>query len=101
MSKKSKKLKKLERFIEGMAAYADEVLSDRTPEEIAYDNEVIAALDSGLSIESALAKAAEKHPDEALLSDDSQVEDVASYYENLHTNLRILERIAELNRKPL
>jgi hypothetical protein len=95
MSEKSKR----KNMLEAILARGDEVAGERTSAEIAYDDEVLAGLDSGLSIEAALAKAAETYPDEALQVDESQIEDVAAHYEFLGNHIKILHLMEALKRK--
>ena len=55
---------------------AERIIGERTPAEIAHDDEVVAGLEMGLSIEAALANAAQKHPTEALQWDADSIGDI-------------------------
>ena len=86
-----------ENLIKAYLARAEEIIGKRTPAEIAYDDDVVAGLKMGYPIEAALAKAAQKHPTEALSWDDTTIGDIAAHYDYLKEHAQILRTIG--NRK--
>ena len=68
-------------------------LAERTPAEVAYDNDVLAGLRKGLPIRKALELAAEKHPEEALKVDDATMGDIKDHYEYLKNHEAILAKL--------
>lgn len=56
------------------------MVGKRTAGELAYDNEVVAGLKNGLSIEQALKAATEKNPDEALQWNNDTIEGIRDHY---------------------
>ena len=77
-----------------MQAYlqqAEQIIGKRTPEEIAHDDEVVAGLDKGLTIEAALTNAAQKHPSEALSWDSGSIRDIAAHFEYLKEHAKIVK----------
>jgi hypothetical protein len=70
---------------------AEEIIGERTPAEIAHDDEVVAELEKGLPIEAALANAARKHPSEALQWDADSIGDIAAHYDYLKEHVRIMK----------
>ena len=81
------------------AAEFSAMLKERTPGEIAYDNEVVARLRSGLPITKALGLAGEKYPDEALQWDENSIAEIKDHYEYLMNHEDILSKIAVLSSK--
>ena len=69
------------------------MLEERTPGELAYDNEVVTALRRGLSIEKALKLAGEKYPSEALQMDEETIKDIKAHYEYLLNHEDILAKL--------
>ncbi len=49
-------------FIKGYLDRSHEIIGERTPEEVAHDNEVIKQLRKGRNIKKALKMAAQKYP---------------------------------------
>ena len=77
-------------------AYLDraaEIIGDRTSSEIAHDDTVVEALNQGRTIKEALAIAGEKHPDEAIKWDDSNIGDIAAHYEYLKEHTHIIRML--------
>ena len=58
-----------------------EIIGDRTPAEELYDDEVLQGLRDGCDVPEAIARANLKYPDEALVVDDTNIQDVAEHYE--------------------
>lgn len=73
-------------------------LEERTPGEVAYDNEVVAGLRKGLAIKKALKLAKEKYPNEALQWDDQTVQDIKIHYEYLRGHEDILAKIKRVSK---
>ena len=69
------------------------MLAERTPAEVAYDNDILAALRKGLPIRKALELAAERHPDKALKVDDATIGDIKDHYEYLKNHEDILAKL--------
>ena len=78
---------------------AEQIIGKRTSAEIAHDDEVVACLEMGLTIEAALANAAQKHPSEALSWDASTIGDIAAHYDYLKEHARILKLAQGKKRK--
>ncbi len=74
---------------------AEEIIGERTPAEIAHDDEVVAGLEMGLPIEAALANAAQKHPSEALQWDADSIGDIAAHYDYVKEHARIMKMIQD------
>ena len=73
--KKEEKVRELlDAYMESTAEFSA-MLKERTPSEIAYDNEVVVSLRRGLSITKALELAGEQYPDEALQWDENTLGD--------------------------
>ena len=73
-------------------------LEERTPGEVAYDNEVVAGLRKGLAIKKALKLAKEKYPDEALQWDDQTIQDIKTHHEYLRDHEDILAKIKRVSK---
>ena len=71
----------IDSYLKGTAEFSS-MLEERTPGEVAYDNEVVIELRKGLSIEEALKLAREKHSGEALQWDDETIKDIKAHYES-------------------
>jgi hypothetical protein len=56
---------------------AREIIGDRSPSEIAYDDSVVAQLSRGLDIKRAIRAANQEHPEEALKRGPEHWEDLA------------------------
>ncbi len=68
------------------------ILALRSPEEAAYDKEVVVGLKKGWSVTKALKRAALKHPDEALQWDDDSISDIREKYEWLMEHEEIMAK---------
>ena len=88
----------LEAYVESTAEFSA-MLKERTPSEIAYDNEVVAGLRRGLSITKALELAGEKYPDEALQWDKNTLGEIKDHYEYLMNHEDILSKLKGLSSK--
>ena len=79
-----------------LAAYlarSREIIGDRTPAEIAYDDAVVGGLEMGLPIEAALVNAGQKHPGEALSWDADSLGDIAAHYDYLKEHAHIMRKL--------
>jgi hypothetical protein len=72
---------------------AREILGERSPEEIAYDNSVVAHLDRGMDIKRAIRAANQEHPEEALKPGADHWRDLASRYKYIMEHKAILKRL--------
>jgi hypothetical protein len=79
-------------------ARADEIIGERTPEELKYDREVIRWMRRGKSITKAIAKANEKYPGEALELSNDTLADVRAHYEYLADHDAINEKLDALKK---
>ncbi len=77
---------------------AKEIIGERTASEIAHDNAVVDALNSGLPIEAALSLAAKHHPNEALQWDSGNINDIAAHYDYLKQHEQIMKKLQMKNR---
>lgn len=81
---------KMDKMIKTYVNSTAEIIGDRTSDEIKYDEEVVAALNQGHTIEEALGNAGIKYPNEALKSNDSNIDDIKAHYEYLQEHNRIM-----------
>ena len=72
---------------------AREIIGERSPGEIQYDNAVVANLSAGLSIKKAIAAANHQHPEEALKPNPDHWSDLFARYEYLRDQKVILRRL--------
>jgi hypothetical protein len=79
----------LKQYLESAA----EIIGDRTPDEERYDREVISRLEKGTPIKSAIAKANEKYPAEALAVEDALLPDLQVHYQYLLEHERIMRKL--------
>jgi hypothetical protein len=77
-------------------ARADEIIGERTQDEIKYDNEVLRYLRRGKNITKAMAKANEKYPSEALAISEELLTDIQSRYEYLLEHEEIMKKMKML-----
>ncbi len=70
-----------------------QTLAERSPAEVAYDNEVLAGLRKGIPIQKALEIAAKKYPDEALQVDVNTFGEVNDHYQYLKNHEDILAKL--------
>ena len=78
---------------------AEQIIGKRNPDEIAHDDEVVAGLETGLSIEAALSNAKQKHPSEALSWDASSIADISAHYDYLKEHAQIMKKMQGKKRK--
>ena len=88
----------IDSYLKGTAEFST-MLEERTPGEVAYDNEVVTELRKGLSIEEALKLAREKHPGEALQWDDETIKDIKAHYEYLMNHEDILAKLKRFEKR--
>jgi hypothetical protein len=72
---------------------AREIIGDRSQAEMDYDNAVVAHLSSGMDIQSAIAAANRKYPDEALRPGADQWADLEARYYYIRDHKRILKSL--------
>jgi len=83
----------MDKFVEEYLKRADQIVGERTPEEVLYDNAVVEALDNGRPIREALAIAGAKYPEERMQWDETTIADIAAHYEYLQEHMKILEKL--------
>ena len=88
----------IESYLKDTAGFSS-MLGERTPGEVAYDNEVVIGLRRGLSIKRALELAGEKYPEDALKWDDETINDIKAHYEYLMNHEDILDRLEWLSKQ--
>jgi hypothetical protein len=76
---------------------ADEIIGDRTKDEIQYDNEVLRWLRKGKGIQKAIKKANEKYPKEAMQVDENNISDIAAHYEYQLEHEHIIHKISKVH----
>jgi hypothetical protein len=74
------------------------MLEERTPGEVAYDNEVVTGLRKGLSVEKGLRLVGDKYPDEGLRCDDETIKDIKAHYDYLMNHEDILEKLKRIEK---
>ena len=72
---------------------SQEIIGDRTKEEMRYDKEVLRWLRKKKKIQKAIKRANKKYPKEALEIDDETINDVAAHYEYLLEHENIMKRM--------
>ncbi|SPE55736.1 hypothetical protein SBV1_230016 [Verrucomicrobia bacterium] len=72
---------------------AREIIGERSPGEIAYDNSVVTNLRRGMDIKRAIQSANHEHPEEALNPLPDQWPDLASRYDYMVEHKAILEKL--------
>ena len=72
---------------------SQEIIGDRTKEEMRYDKEVLRWLRKKKKIQKAIERANKKYPKEALEIDDETINDVAAHYEYLLEHENIMKRM--------
>lgn len=75
------------------------MLAQRSPAEVAYDNEVLAGLRKGMPVREALEAAARKFPDEALQVDAASLGEINDHYQYLKNHEDILARLGAMSPK--
>ena len=71
-----------------------EIIGDRTREEMQYDKEVLRWLRKGKKIQKAIEKANKKYPKEALDVNGRTINGVAAHYEYLLEHEKIIKKIS-------
>lgn len=82
--------------MDDLKSYLDrshDIIGERTPEEVAHDNEVIKKLRKVLNIKRTLKMAARKYPSEALQLDEKSIGDIAVHYEYLMKHEEIMKKL--------
>ena len=72
---------------------SQEIIGDRTREEVRYDKEVLRWLHKGKKIQKAIERANKKYPKEALEVNDRTINDVAAHYEYLLEHENIMKKL--------
>ena len=72
---------------------SQEIIGDRTREEIRYDKEVLRWLRKGKKIQKAIERANKKYPKEALEVNKRTISDVAAHYDYLLEHENIMKKI--------
>ncbi len=90
---RSEKEIKMDKMLKQYLDRAKEIIGERTASEIAYDNAVVEALNSGLSLEAALSLAAQRHPGEAIQCDSGTISDIAAHYDYLKAHDQIMKKL--------
>ena len=72
---------------------AREIIGDRSPAEIDYDDAVVAHLGSGMDIKRAIAAANQTYPEEALMPNLDGWADLAARYQYIAEHDAILTRL--------
>ena len=72
---------------------AREIIGERSPAEIDYDNSVVMYLRQGMDIKRAIRSANHEHPEEALNPSPDQWPDLASRYGYIVEHKAILEKL--------
>ena len=72
---------------------AREIIRDRSPSEIAYDDSVVAHVSLGMGIKRAIRAANQEHPEEALEPGPKHWADLAARYEYILEHKAILKTL--------
>jgi hypothetical protein len=72
---------------------AREIIGERSPGEIEYDNAVVANLSAGMTIKKAIAAANRQYPDEGLQPEPEHWNDLAARYEYMREHKVILRKL--------
>ena len=72
---------------------SQEIIGDRTREEMRYDKEVLRWLRKGKKIQKAIERANKKYPKEALEVDKKTINDVAVHYDYLLEYENIMKKM--------
>ena len=87
----------IDSYLAGTAEFSS-MRAERTPGEVAYDNEVLTALRKGLSIDKALRLAGDKYPDESFKYDEETIKDIKAYYDDLMNHEILLEKLKQIEK---
>jgi len=91
----------MDNFLKAYLERADEIIGNRTSAEIAHDDVVIEALNQGKPLKEALAIAGAKFPDEAIICDENNFNDLESHYDYIREHSKILRMLkGKTKRKP-
>jgi hypothetical protein len=71
---------------------AREIIGERSPAEVAYDDAIVSHLSRGMNIRQAVRAANREHPDEALEPRSEHWGDLASRYDYIAEHKAILKR---------
>ena len=77
----------------GVRLEGQEIIGDRSPAEIEYDDSVVGHLSSGMDIQRAIRAANQEHPDEALKPGPDDWADLTGRYEYIGEHKGILKRL--------
>ena len=80
-------------FLNQYLQRSQEIIGDRTREEVRYDKEVLRWLRKKKKIQKAIERANKKYPKEALEIDDETINDVAAHYEYLLEHENIMKKM--------
>ena len=72
---------------------SQEIIGDRTREEMRYDKEVLRLLRKGKKIQKAIERANKKYPKEALEVNKKTINDVSAHYDYLLEHENIMKKI--------
>jgi hypothetical protein len=72
---------------------ARDIIGERSPAEIAYDDAVVANLTKGMDIKRAIRSANREHPDEALQAGPQDWDALASHYDYIREHKAILKKL--------
>ena len=72
---------------------SQEIIGDRTREEVRYDKEVLRWLRKGKKIQKAIERANKKYSKEALEVDRKTINDVAAHYDYLLEHENIMKKM--------
>ncbi len=72
---------------------SQEIIGDRTREEMRYDKEVLRWLRKGKKIQKAIERANKKYPKETLEVDKKTINDVAAHYDYLLEHENIMKKM--------
>ena len=81
-------------FLEQYLGRANEIIGDRTKEEVRFDKEVLRWNRKGKGIKKAINKANRKYQKEALKVDDDNINDVAAHHDYLMEHDNIIRKIS-------
>ncbi len=76
---------------------AKEIIGDRSPDEILYDQKVLAWLRYGQSIKAAIEMANQASPGEALMVTDENIAYVEDYYDHLLNHTSIMDKLSKIS----
>ena len=72
---------------------SQEIIGDRTREEMRYDKEVLRWLRKGKKIQKAIERTNKKYPKEALEVDKKTINDVAAHYDYILEHENIMKKM--------